>query len=131
MTLCTQQQWELACRAGESGEVWSYDANPDEYDAGKCNDVEHPSGPGTAWPTGSSAECASDGEIFDMSGNVSEWTSTRVTSAGSEYFRVRGGNYTSYGPATACGFSFVLGVPTFANADLGFRCCGTDPPNIP
>ncbi len=131
MQLCTQAQWELACRAGESGDAWSYTTNPTTYDAGACNDVEHPSGPGTAWPTGSSAACAADGEVFDMSGNVSEWTRTLVESGGNDYYRVRGGNYTSYGPATRCGFSFVLGVPTFANADLGFRCCGTNPPNVP
>lgn len=131
MELCTQGQWETACRAGETGDVWSYSTNPTSYDAGTCNDVEHPSGPGTAWPTGSSADCAADGEVFDMSGNVSEWTRTEVMSGGDSYYRIRGGNYTSYGPATRCGFSFVLGVPTFANADLGFRCCGTNPPNVP
>jgi formylglycine-generating enzyme required for sulfatase activity len=131
MQLCTQTQWELACRAGNTGNVWSYASGATSYSAGVCNDVEHPDNTGAAWATGSSAQCAADGEIYDMSGNVSEWTRTQVVSGGDTYYRVRGGNYTSYGPATACGFSFVLDVPTFANADLGFRCCGANPPNIP
>ncbi len=135
MQLCTQTQWERACEAGASGTVWSFANNSSTYSAGICNDVEHPrnASTATAWATGSGAQCYADsaeGEIYDMSGNVSEWTRTQVNSGGSTYYRVRGGNYTSYGPATACDFSFVLDVPTFANADLGFRCCGTNPPNI-
>lgn len=130
MRLCSQSEWMRACRIGSnSNAVWSYASSPATYSAGKCNDVEHPGAFGTAWPTGSAASCAANGQVFDMSGNVSEWTSTQASSAGNNYFRIRGGNYTSYGPATKCDFSFVLGVPTFANADLGFRCCSTTDPN--
>src|SRR5690606_19094013 len=116
--------------------LWSFASNASTYQAGICNDVEHPrnSSEPSAWPTGDGPQCytdSSEGEIYDMSGNVSEWTSTIANVNGNQYYRVRGGNYTSYGPATACNFSFVLDVPTFANADLGFRCCGANPPNIP
>lgn len=136
MQLCTQTQWELACRAGATGDAWSFGTNPTTYRNDVCNDVEHTANAVTpaVWTTGSGAQCftnSAQGDIFDLSGNVSEWTSTPVVSNGNTYYRVRGGNYTSYGPATACGFSFVLDVPTFANADLGFRCCGANPPNIP
>jgi formylglycine-generating enzyme required for sulfatase activity len=132
MELCTQSQWEDACEADQGGTVWSFATDADTYTPGICNDVE--GGTGAAWAGGSGEDCYADspnGAIFDMSGNVSEWTQTEVNSGGNNYFRVRGGNYTAYGPATACNFSFVLGVPTFANADLGFRCCGTNPPNVP
>jgi hypothetical protein len=138
MQLCTQSQWEMACRAGVNGaKVWSYASNRTTYTADVCNDVEHTDNATTpeVWATGSGANCytpSAQGNIFDLSGNVSEWTSTQFVSAGGDdYYRVRGGNYTSYGPATTCGFSFVLDVPTFANADLGFRCCGPNPPNVP
>jgi formylglycine-generating enzyme required for sulfatase activity len=128
----------MACRAGVNGaKVWSYASNRTTYTADVCNDVEHTDNATTpeVWATGSGANCytpSAQGNIFDLSGNVSEWTSTQFVSAGGDdYYRVRGGNYTSYGPATTCGFSFVLDVPTFANADLGFRCCGPNPPNVP
>ncbi len=138
MQLCTQTQWERACERDTNSSVanWSFATTPTSYRTGVCNDVEHSRNATTpsVWATGSGANCYADapnGDIFDLSGNVSEWTSTTVQSGGKTYYRVRGGNYTSYGPATACDFSFVLDVPTFANADLGFRCCGANPPNVP
>jgi hypothetical protein len=126
--LCTETEWEAACEVGASGTVWAQ-SSPASYNAGICNDVENYTDPDDAvvWPTGDGGNaCAADhpdGYIYDMSGNVSEWTNTQVTNNGNNYYRVRGGNYTSFHQATACDFDFVLTVPTFANADLGFRCC--------
>jgi hypothetical protein len=59
---------------------------------------------------------------------VAEWTGTCITVLGKNYCRVRGGSFLSKGPATACNFSFVLNVPSFANFDLGFRCCSSAAP---
>jgi formylglycine-generating enzyme required for sulfatase activity len=128
--LCTQGEWQAACNVGAGGTVWAQ-TSPATYNAGVCNDVENYGDPDDAvvWPTGSGNACYAQtasgtaGRVYDLSGNVSEWTSSTASSNGNTYYRVRGGNYTSYGPATACDFSFVLAVPSFANADLGFRCC--------
>lgn len=96
---------------------------------------------GKPWASGSVAACHTEygssgasttNDIFDLSGNVAEWTSSGVSTDADpltfEYFRVRGGGYSSFGPATACNFSFVLEKPSFANADVGFRCCSDAAP---
>jgi formylglycine-generating enzyme required for sulfatase activity len=95
---------------------------------------------GKPWASGSVAACHTEyasgsgttNDIFDLSGNVAEWTSSGVSTDSDpltfEYYRVRGGGYSSFGPATACNFSFVLEKPSFANADVGFRCCSNAAP---
>ncbi len=46
----------------------------------------------------------------------------------STYYGVRGGSYTSPQGGTTCEFNFDIAQPTFANNDLGFRCCFTTQP---
>jgi hypothetical protein len=100
MRLCTEAEWQTACLAGAAAGStrWSYSTTPGTYDDLVCNDAAAAvSGPWTtAFNNGQSQRC---------------------------HCRVRGGSYLSQGPATACNFSFVLNIPTFVNADLGFRCC--------
>jgi formylglycine-generating enzyme required for sulfatase activity len=100
------------------------------YDDLVCNDEA--AGKGAPWATafnnGQSQRCRTSTQIWDMTGNVAEWTGTCITVLGKNYCRVRGGSFLSKGPATACNFSFVLNVPSFANFDLGFRCCSSAAP---
>jgi formylglycine-generating enzyme required for sulfatase activity len=100
------------------------------YDDLVCNDAA--AGKNAPWVTafnnGQSQRCRTATQIWDMSGNVAEWTGSCVTVLGKQYCRVRGGSFLSQGPAAACGFSFVLDVPSFANFDLGFRCCSSVAP---
>jgi formylglycine-generating enzyme required for sulfatase activity len=132
MRLCTEAEWMRGCQAGNTPNpnLWSYTTTPGTYVSGRCND-DNASGSAT-WPTGSQAACAArwsgNRDIFDLSGNVSEWTSTTVTQNSKTYFRVRGGNYLSLQAATTCEFNFVLQRDTFRNFDLGFRCCSDAAP---
>jgi hypothetical protein len=135
MRLCTSAEWETACLAGSSGSPrWSYPTSGGTYVSGQCNDSN--STAGGPWPGGTNGSGAGNqcyapwagGNIFDLSGNVSEWTSTLVTLGAQSYYRVRGGNYQTFPLGTACGFNFVLEQPTFQNFDLGFRCCSSSAP---
>jgi formylglycine-generating enzyme required for sulfatase activity len=145
MRLCTATEWQTACE-GPGGappalsNKYSFSTTPTTYTAGVCNDDN---GPGSAlWATGSGAGvagkmCYTDwgaaGRLDDMSGNVYEWTSSCFTSSGNQYCNTRGGSFTSFSDGTfpdgtSCEFSFFSPPPTYANADVGFRCCANAPP---
>jgi hypothetical protein len=133
MRLCSETEWQTACLDGQAATapVWSFSTAPTVYDDKVCNDAA--TGIDSPWVTGfdngQSQLCRpKNTQIFDMSGNVAEWTNSCITVLGKQYCRVRGGSYLSQGPATACNFSFVLDVPDFLNFDLGFRCCSSVAP---
>jgi hypothetical protein len=142
MRLCTESEWQTACLFNSSGTgttKWSYSSGQTVYESGVCNDRGLYPDPDDllnlpqAWLTdrtrfdqsGAGKQCRTAGAsgIFNMSGNVAEWTSTSVVVLGSTYYRVRGGSYLTYAPMTACDKNFVLNLGTFQNHDLGFRCC--------
>jgi sulfatase modifying factor 1 len=62
-------------------------------------------------------------QIYDMSGNVAEWTDSCGIVSGETYCRLRGGNYTNTAIYdTACDADF--GFPFTAEAGtVGIRCC--------
>jgi hypothetical protein len=132
MRLCSETEWQTACLAGNAATnpVWSFSTTASPYDDLVCNDAN--AGIAGPWATannnGQSQRCRTSTSIWDMSGNVAEWTNSCITVLGKQYCRVRGGSYLSQGPATACNFSFVLDVPDFLNFDLGFRCCSSVAP---
>ncbi|HVW25464.1 MAG TPA: MopE-related protein [Polyangiaceae bacterium] len=131
MRLCTQAEWQTACDDNNTANLWSYASAAGTYVAGRCNDNASVN-PGAPWATGSGANCYANwtglNRLYDMSGNVSEWTSTTATSNGNTYQRVLGGNYQTFPNGTRCDFAFVLQQPTFQNFDLGFRCCSNAAP---
>ena len=68
------------------------------------------------------------GPIFDLSGNLAEWTSTPVTSAGATFYKVEGGAYTTPSLGTNCNLDdFMLPAATPLR-DVGFRCCSDNAP---
>ena len=155
MRLCTggdasaaaaQREWQTACLSNSSGTgttKWSYTTGELVYESGVCNDrslyadPEDPMDLPQAWLTDvfedpgymGSKECRTTATgIYNLSGNVAEWTSTAVVALGKTYYRVRGGSYLTYGPTTACDETFVINLPEFQNHDLGFRCCSNAAP---
>ncbi|MCA9527260.1 MAG: SUMF1/EgtB/PvdO family nonheme iron enzyme, partial [Myxococcales bacterium] len=119
--LCTGEEWALAC-GGPAGDPFPYGA---AFDEDACNGGGHDAEPGrpgdqdAVLACGSLATCARAG-VFDLSGNLKEWTSdTR------DRLRVvRGGSYeTNVAAGLACAQENDLKDPTLRHPGIGFRCC--------
>ncbi len=115
--LCTEEEWEAACVGPPPGADYPYGS---VYSSNACNGQDH--GVGAAVPTSSMTACEGgyDG-IFDMSGNVWEWTSTCADTT----CRIRGGSFSPVGGdflSLKC--SGASSSPVAATAAyVGFRCC--------
>jgi formylglycine-generating enzyme required for sulfatase activity len=107
LRLCTDPEWEQACR-GPSGASYPYGSH---FDGQRCNT----GGKGSAaiLPAGSMQHCRSQAGAYDMSGNVSEWTS-----GGSQ----RGGSAQSAAFTSRCSH-VIKGADKNGASDVGFRCC--------
>lgn len=112
--LCTEAEWELACGGGQALD-FPYGG---EYQPGQCNTQSL-----TIQLSGGSADCRSPFGVFDLSGNVYEWTS----SAWSGKYRdkvVKGGNWNAGAENSSCRARFGQPPGTLSKA-IGFRCCLT------
>jgi hypothetical protein len=116
--LCRRDEWSAAC----GGHAYPYG---DTYRADACNGGAYDTDPATAGdqdaalPTGSAAACVADG-VYDLSGNLKEWTDDQVDGQRP----VRGGGFGSNVPAgLACGELGDLKPGDFRSAQIGFRCC--------
>jgi len=130
--LCTEAEWMAACM-GVAKTAYPYGAS---YDPQACNgndndpdctgaddDLAQPTGKAHGCPAPASSRCVSSwggaGLIFDLSGNVREWTQEQV----GEFRRIRGGAFDNVGTALSCAFDFWAQEEASYNENLGFRCC--------
>ena len=110
--LCTAEEWMVAC-AGPY--TWKYPYGQ-RYEPHGC--VTHDTMP---VPSGSKPECRTFFGVFDMSGNLLEWTSTRAAENGA-FSYVMGGFWDS-GPKSACRDKRYSYYPQNRHNPVGFRCC--------
>jgi hypothetical protein len=114
--LCTPAQWTRACM-GDEQRKWPYGPN---YLPGACATGFDPDAQHASFPSGFFPRCHTPEGVFDMSGNVAEWTD------GSEDSEiVLGGNWTD---SVRWGDVYIScrarEVPSLANRDrAGVRCC--------
>jgi len=116
-SLCTARQWEKACRGGpdrgQEGFVYPYG---NTYDEDKCRtEVSWQDG---AAGSGAYPECVSGYGVYDMSGNVHEWTTEKSV----EERATRGGFWQSDAYQSRCSNKLFF-HPTYAVSNIGFRCC--------
>lgn len=123
--LPTEAEWEYAAR---SAEAFAFPYG-NTFDAKKQNGKE--SGIRGTTAVGSYPDGASAFEIFDMAGNVWEWTASKPERFpgntansklyGDNLYILRGGGWFDVQDQLASSYRNSA-VPTTANDDLGFRC---------
>ncbi len=110
--LCTSDEWSLACGGIHS---WKYPYG-ELYEPKACitkNKVVSLSG--------SKPECRGYFGIYDMAGNLAEWTNTR-SKKNKEFYNVMGGFWES-GPQGSCFEPRYSYYPRNRHNPVGFRCC--------
>jgi hypothetical protein len=133
--LCTETEWQTACRSSTGACTWSYASACTTYSSSTCNGVDNDIDPGTPGTqnglvaTGAEVACYASftgGRVFDMSGNVKEFTAPRAAGVNP----LRGGSYNNLATGTTCTFDWTVVDDNFRFVNAGFRCCftGTTPP---
>jgi hypothetical protein len=112
--LCTTEEWRLACGGPYS---WEYTYG-DAYESRACNTRDT-----TVRASGSFPECRGYLGVYDMSGNLAEWTSTK-SAKNSAYYNVMGGYWES-GTQSTCGGARYSYYPQNKHNPVGFRCCAS------
>ena len=124
--LCSDAQWTLSC-AGPDGEPYPYG---DVYSPNQCNGNDYDTDPDTPGNqdgdlvSGLLDECIRlwDVPVFDMSGNLWEWTNDDLGTGGLAR-SLRGGSFGNIAPGLTCQFSLAAPPESFRE-NVGFRCCG-------
>ena len=142
--LCTATEWLLACSGAPADPTGCtttagdgcYYPYSDTYDVTKCNGKAHLT-PDALVATGSLGSCKSPDVVYDLSGNLKEWTNDpQCLSTGGpcpgnpnpDGYTVRGGAYDTPFSGLRCDFTFDVAPPTFSFPNLGFRCCSDTAP---
>jgi len=107
--LCSGDEWKRACR-GAGGAAYPYGKS---FNGGRCNTEDGDGEERSVTKTGRFRGCKSRWAVYDMSGNVAEWTSDKA---------VRGGDYASGDEDVACSAGGRR-APGNSRPNIGFRCC--------
>lgn len=110
--LCTSDEWTLAC-TGPYGWRYPYAA---AYEPHACVTQDT-----AARPSGFRPECRGYFDVYDMSGNLAEWTNTK-SSRNPQFYNVKGGFWES-GPRSGCFDVRYSYYPQNRHNPVGFRCC--------
>jgi Sulfatase-modifying factor enzyme 1/Putative metal-binding motif len=129
--LCTQDEWVAACE----GSLQSTYPYGDTYEQNSCNGSDYDTVPGggnddTVITSGELTSCVSGDGLYDMSGNLREWTNDYRgdTSGGDPVYVVRCGEFQTPWPGLACTFDLSQAAGTVILPTIGFRCCSDTAP---
>ncbi len=108
------------------GGKWAYASNANTYDANTCNGDDYDTSAAAGdqddiLTTGALPNCqaTTGGGIFDLSGNVKEWTLRHAPGENP----IRGGASNNTGEGISCPLNFTLADDDFFFPNIGFRCC--------
>jgi Sulfatase-modifying factor enzyme 1 len=110
--LCTSDEWTLAC-TGPYGWKYPYGA---AYEPHACVTQDT-----SARPSGTKVECRGYFDVYDMGGNLAEWTNTK-SNRNPQFYNVKGGFWES-GPRSGCFDVRYSYYPQNRHNPVGFRCC--------
>jgi formylglycine-generating enzyme required for sulfatase activity len=115
--LCTEEEWEKACK-GPGNARFPYGNG---FDPNLCN-TQDPAGKDRVLAeAGRFPQCRSAYQVADLSGNVTEWTSSELGEGPSRKVQ-KGGSFGQTGHAVRCS-ARISGVSTERKPAVGFRCC--------
>ncbi|MFO0713105.1 MAG: MopE-related protein [Sandaracinus sp.] len=127
--LCTEAEWQRACETtAATACTYGYGTSCGTYSAMTCNGRDYSASSDAVYATGTSASCyaswgaAAANRIFDITGNVQEWTAQRGSTTPAVY-PMRGGSFNDISGGLTCQYSFEVGGATVATPNTGFRCC--------
>lgn len=110
--LCTIDEWQAACR-GKDGFKFSYG---NSYKQSKCNTNTK-----AAKRSGRKTQCRSWYGMYDMNGNLWEWTAS-TSKQHPDKFLVAGGAWNTNNESS-CSVSKFSFYPQNQYPSVGFRCC--------
>lgn len=129
--LCTASEWQAACE-GSLMNIYPYGMT---YEDETCNGYDYDTVTGgdnddTVVPTGSMMMCSSDDDVYDLSGNLREWTNDQrgTTTTGEPVYVVRGGEYHTPYIGLTCAFDLSQAAADSTLPTIGFRCCSDTAP---
>jgi formylglycine-generating enzyme required for sulfatase activity len=114
--LCSESEWEKACK-GPSGLRFPYG---NQWDPAACATEDDEGNDREVAKSGTFQSCRSGFNVFDLSGNVGEWTATPWQGGGG--YVVKGGASDRPGYDGRCAARKKKSAGT-AEDRLGFRCC--------
>mgnify|MGYP001037429601 CR=1 FL=1 len=140
--LCTGEEWQLACRGKKSSKFPYGDERKKGYcnDSGRApllslypqlgdgvfasakamNDPRINQAPNTVAKTGAFSRCRNEFGVYDMVGNLHEWTAEVNGSRGV----FRGGYYQdTHRNGDGCTYKTVVHGVDYHDYSTGFRCC--------
>ncbi len=115
--LCDATEWEVAC-GGSASYNYPYG---NEYETRTCNTEND-----KVTASGIMDECRSGYGVYDMSGNLREWTTTK-SEKNSSHYKVYGG-YWANSSSSKCNMTQYSFFPENRFIHIGFRCCMDAPP---
>lgn len=115
--LCSEREWERACKGSKNnrytyGNVWQ---------DGACSTENKLARDGVLNDSGALTKCVSDLNVFDMSGNASEWTDIGGAAKANNPV-LKGGSFDRAGYWSRCA-ARLESAPETKGASVGFRCC--------
>ncbi len=113
--LCTLGEWQNACM-GPQDNKYPYG---NDYQKGVCSDPYAADGPGH-YPSGAWGECANRYGVYDMSGNLWEWTSDAYADG---KMGIQGGSAITANAQSLSCLAASKENPQAIDGYIGFRCC--------
>ena len=115
--LCKEAEWERACK-GPENHRYPYG---NEFSDATCNTADKDGSARKLNVAGAHNKCRSVFGVYDMSGNVREWTVSHIA-VGNAALVVKGGSAIRPDWATRCAVR-DFATPNQTSSLIGFRCC--------